>query len=482
MATLLFKQTHNKIFKDASPDSFKVVFEQVFNQKKATLSHAAFIMDFYQKNHFDPVFVLNHLYNGDLDKLTNYLDHADDHGLTPEMFQSEQLKATIAKFNAKPGVKTLDEAYHNMAELEITAANSLINYSNALQFGVINPRNIYQRYFLSTRQPDSLSMLNVFHIADMQAYLNSIQPKDPQYLALQKALKSIPTARKMSAEEIKRLIIVNLERLRWKNKPIEDKYVMVNVPDFTLDVVDSGKSVLHMNVCVGQGRNMDYANTLDAYDDTCKEDKPGEHETPLLNSQIYGVEVNPVWNIPKSIANKEIIVQAAKDKFYLDNNNIDVYKDDKLVDDPEDIDWTKFNKDNLPYDFKQRPGSDNSLGLIKFMFENKSNVYLHDTPVKSAFTWRMRAVSHGCVRLADPKGLALSLFGKSERFQTISDDMGKDDPDPTMVYLPKKVPVYITYITCWADEKGTLQFRKDVYGLDIVLWDHLTRLLHPQNN
>jgi L,D-transpeptidase YcbB len=182
MATLLFKQTHNKIFKDASPDSFKVVFEQVFNQKKATLTHAWFIEDFYAKSHFNPVFVLNHLYNGDLDKLADSLDHADEHGLNAEMFQSAGLKATIAKFYAKPGVKTLDEAYHDMAELEITAANSLINYSNALQFGAINPRNIYERYFLSTREPDSLSMVNVFHIADMQSYLNSIQPKDPQYL------------------------------------------------------------------------------------------------------------------------------------------------------------------------------------------------------------------------------------------------------------------------------------------------------------
>jgi murein L,D-transpeptidase YcbB/YkuD len=479
MATMLFKKTHNKIFKDASPDSFKVVFEEVFNQKKAGLTHPDFILDFYEKNHFNPVFVLNHLYNGDLDKLTNYLDRAGEHGLNAEMFQSDQLKALIARFHAKPGIKTLNEAYHDMAELELAASNSLIGYSNAMQFGAINPRSIYQRYFLSTRQPDSLSMLNVFHIGDMQSYLDSVQPNDPQYLALQKALKTGLTGPKMSAEETRRLIIVNMERLRWKNKPIGDKYVVVNIPDFTLDVVDSGKSALHMKVCVGQGRNMDYANTLENYNDTCKEDKPGEHETPLLNSQIYCVEVNPVWNIPKSIANKEIIVEAAKDKFYLDNNSIDVYKDDKLVDDPEDIDWTKITKDNLPYDFKQRPGSDNSLGLIKFMFDNKSNVYLHDTPVKSAFYRTMRAVSHGCVRLGDPKGLALSLFGKSERFQSISDDMGKDDPDPTTVYLPKKVPVYITYVTCWADENGNLQFRKDVYGLDIVLWDHLSRLLHP---
>ena len=190
MATLLYKKTHNKIFKDASPDSFKVVFQQVFNQQKINLSHPDFILDFYEKNHFNPVFVLNHLYNGDLGKVSSYLDSAGEHGLSPGMFQSEQLKAMIAKFNAKPGIKTLDEAYHDMAELELTAANSLINYTNALQFGVINPKAVYQRYFLTTRRPDSLSMLNVFHIADMQSYLNSIQPKDPQYLALQKALKA----------------------------------------------------------------------------------------------------------------------------------------------------------------------------------------------------------------------------------------------------------------------------------------------------
>jgi murein L,D-transpeptidase YcbB/YkuD len=237
-----------------------------------------------------------------------------------------------------------------------------------------------------------------------------------------------------------------------------------------------------MKVCVGQGRNMDYANTLASYNDTCKEDKPGEHETPLLNSMIYGVEVNPVWNIPQSIANKEIIVEAAKDKFYLENNNIDVYQNGKLVDNPEDIDWSTITKANLPYDFKQKSGSDNSLGLIKFMFNNKSNVYLHDTPAKWAFYQKMRAISHGCVRLGDPKGLAQNLFGQGEQFQTISDDMGNDDPNPEMIYLPKKVPVYITYITCWADETGNVQFRKDVYGLDIVLFDHLAGIINAGNN
>jgi murein L,D-transpeptidase YcbB/YkuD len=244
-------------------------------------------------------------------------------------------------------------------------------------------------------------------------------------------------------------------------------------------VVDSGKSVLKMKVCVGEGRNMVNSNTVLNYDDTAKIDKPFPHETPQLNSLIYSVEVNPIWNIPKSIATKEIIVEAAKDRFYLANKNIEVYKNDTLVDDPENIDWTTVTKDNSTYNFKQKPGADNSLGKIKFMFKNKSSVYLHDTPAKYAFYKKMRAVSHGCVRLGDPQGLALNLFGDGETYDLISTDMDEDNPDPSVIYLPKKVPVYITYVTCWADENNTLQFRQDVYGLDIVLYDHLIKYLHP---
>ena len=482
IADTLFKKTHNPVFKDVTPEGFSIAFKKVFAKEKGKLSHPNFILNFYERNHFEPIFTLGHLYNNDLENATGYLMKSSEHGLSPEMFGADELKAAIENFHRKNGIKTLDDAYADMAELEINAANSLINYTNTLQYGAFNPRYVYQRYYVATKRPDSISMSAVFHIDNMQNYLDNLQPKDPQYVALQKALKNNFQGAGISGEETKRMLLVNLERLRWRNKPFEDRYVVVNIPDYMLNVVDSGHSVSKMKVCVGEGRNVDNANTLEAYNDTCKDDKPGDHETPLLNSWIYEVEVNPVWNIPRSIANKEIIVEAAKDKFYLGNSNIDVYKDGKQVDNPENIDWTNITKDNLPYEFKQESGSDNSLGLIKFIFKNKSNIYLHDTPVKSAFYRKMRSISHGCVRLDDAKGLALTLFGQGDQFQQISDVMGNDDPNPTIIYLPKKVPVYITYNTCWADENGILQFRKDVYGLDIVLYDHLAKLLHPSMN
>src|ERR1700744_6290562 len=315
-AAFFFKRTHNKIYQDYKPDSFAIVFKKVFRANKSNLKYAHIIAEYYKKNHYKPELVMAHLFNNDLLTASNYYLKADEHGLNPNLFQADKLRSLVYQFYDRQHIKTLDEAYTAIAEIEINAANSLIAYSNALEYGVINPKNIYQRYFLATKRPDDTSMNRVFHIGNMQAYLDSIQPKSPQYIALQKALADKYIAPGRSGEETKRILLVNLERLRWRNKPYEDKYVIVNIADFMLNVVDSGKSVLQMKVCTGQGRNMDNANTLAAYNDTCKIDKPNEHETPLLNSLIYYVEVNPIWNIPQSIAGKEILVEAARNPDY----------------------------------------------------------------------------------------------------------------------------------------------------------------------
>ena len=478
LAIELLKETNNKVFRDATPEGFSEAFKKVFDEEKSKIPNIAFIRMFYDQNDYEPVFLLDHLFNNDLSTAVDYFQKANEHGLNPEIFQAESLKTLITKFQTKKGIKTLKEGYDDMAKVEILAASSLLNYSNALLYGVVNPKKIYHRYFLATRTPDSVAMLQIFNLKNVKGYLDSIQPKYPQYLALQKALASDTPGPGISSSETKRIIEVNLERLRWRNKPYQDKYVIVNIPDYTLNVIDSGRSVLKMKVCVGEGRNMKNQNTVLNYSDTARADKPFARETPLLNSMIYSVEVNPVWNIPNSIATKEIVVDAAKDRYYLANKNIEVYKNDKLIANPEEIDWSKVTKRNIDdYEFKQKPGLDNALGKIKFLFKNKSNVYLHDTPAKSAFLKAVRAVSHGCVRLGDPQGLALNLFGNGPKYKLIAEDMAKDKPDPTNIYLTKKTPVYITYMTCWADENNHIQYRQDVYGLDIVLYDSLKSYL-----
>jgi murein L,D-transpeptidase YcbB/YkuD len=475
MAQTIYKVNKNKAFNKVTEEGFSPVFQKVLAEKKKMLQNPVQITTFYEQNGYDPALILDHMAGNDLKTLAGYLKNAGEHGLDPKMFQADQVNDLVNKFYGKKAIKTTEEAYQNMAELEVMLANSLINYTNALQYGVISPRKIYARYYTATKRPDSASMSKVFAISNLKNFLDSIQPKSPQYLALQKALKDNIQVPGKTAEETDRMLKVNLERLRWKNKPTDNKYVMVNIPDYRLDVVENGKSVLNMKVCVGEGRNVDRADNLVEYDESDKVDRPFSRETPQLNSMIYSVQVNPVWNIPQSIATKEIMVAAAQDPYYLANKNIDVYQNGKVVEDPETIDWASASKDQ--YEFKQRPGDDNALGKIKFLFKNNSSVYLHDTPAKLAFNKSMRAVSHGCVRVERPLDLARSLFGNTPEYDKIARYMSMDNPDPSNLQVPKKTAVYLTYVTCWTDEGGRLQFRPDVYGLDIVLFAHLNKFL-----
>ena len=472
----VYGETKNKAFKDLQSDTFAVVLKKRLETKRSTLNNPKLITAFYEQNDYEPVLVLKHLPEGKLKAVTDYFKNAAAHGLDPEMFKSAAFMDLLAKFYDNNAIKSKEEAYERLADLEIMAANSLINYSNAMQFGAISPRKIYARYFTDTKRPDSATMQRILTTPDLKAYLDSIQPKDPQYLALQKAFTTGFKDSKMSAEESQRVLAVNLERLRWKNKPSEDKYVLVNIADYRLDVVDKGKSILHMKVVVGEGRNKTFTDNLATYDEhDLKKDRPFSRETPQLNSMIHSVQVNPVWNIPQSIATNEITKSAAADPYYLSNNNIDVYQNGKIIEDTETIDWSAPDAGKV-YAFKQRPGEDNALGKIKFLFKNASSVYLHDTPAKAGFTRTERALSHGCVRVEKPLDLAHALFGDGSKFDLIKKNMESNNPEATDLALPEKIPVYLTYFTAWADPNGSLQLRKDVYGLDIVLYTHLQRL------
>ncbi|WP_345331575.1 L,D-transpeptidase family protein [Mucilaginibacter defluvii] len=467
--------TGNKTFKDMTNEGFAEAFKKAMTDNKSLLTYPDVIKSYYAENDYEPVLVLNHLKNEDLQTLSTYLDNSTQHGINPQIFRADSIKALLARIKDKKAVKDVNTAYTTLAKLELLTANSLIRYSNALQYGLISPRKIYQRYYTETKRPDSTSMKSVFAVKELKSYLDSIQPKSAQYKALQKALTDKVQAPGMTPEESERYFAVNLERLRWKNKPDAKKYVIVNIPDYRLDVMENGKSALNMKVCVGEGRNMDKEVSLVEYDESDKIDRPFSRETPQLGSLIHSVQVNPVWNIPKSIASKEIMVQAANDPYYLDNENIDVYHNGQKVDDPETIDWGSASKNE--YEFKQRPGDGNALGKIKFLFKNGSSVYLHDTPAKNAFNQNMRAVSHGCVRVEQPQQLAEALFGNGDKYKMIVDKMNNPSSTPTDIALPNKVPVYLTYVTCWVDDSGKIQFRPDVYGLDVVLYGHMKKLL-----
>lgn len=200
---------------------------------------------------------------------------------------------------------------------------------------------------------------------------------------------------------------VGMERNRWRRiKKEHDKHIEVNVASFLLYALEKETDPLIMRVCVGR-----------TY-----------HKTPLLESNLGYINLNPKWNVPVSIARNEISVLQKRDQTYMQKRNMKMYQGNKEVD-PSSIDWSKVNPAKFNYRIVQGPGGGNSLGRLKFMFNNDFSVYLHDTPLKSAFLKTNRAVSHGCVRVQQPLDLAF--------FCTDADDLYKDRIRYSIGYDPQ---------------------------------------------
>ncbi|MBC8986974.1 L,D-transpeptidase family protein [Pedobacter sp. N36a] len=429
------------------------VFKQLLEANRQLTDHPQWLDSIYHHHLYKP-FLITQPGKAPLE-IVEYLRKSVLHGLDTNYFYLNAIGPLVREMKQQelgsPALK-----YREQLKLEMLMASALLKYSEAMQYGMIRPDSLDKNYFITTQAPDRSKIMTVFDTPDLLAFLDSIQPSSAAYLALQKALKTGKGTINRNKEDAAMTIKLNMERLRWKNQPDAQKYVWVNIPDFTLNVIEKGRSTLEMKVCVGEGRT-----------DT----DTGTKETPQLNSMIYSVQVNPIWNIPASIARKEISKYANNDPYYLSNNDIDVYKAGKRISSPERIDWA--NADISQFTFKQRPGEQNSLGKIKFIFNNNSSVYLHDTPARSAFKKKGRAISHGCVRVEKPMELALALFGPGKTFDQIKRAMERSYPRAKYIGLPAKVPVYLTYITAWVDDQHILQIRNDIYGLDDLLYKEM---------
>ncbi len=468
IGAILFKQTKNKVYKNVDSGAYYKVFKTLLEEQKDNLSNSSLIQDFYRQNEYEPYFIVHFTDGEQLKAMLQRYQQASSHGLNPEIFNYTELQPLINKLYDKKGIKNVDEAYKTIAKIELLSANSLVKYATIMKYGMVNPRKIFARYYMKTAKPDSAFMRNVLAVTNLKEYLDSIQPKDPQYIKLQEAL-----AQKSGSEQSRKAIALSLERLRWQNKPTSDRYVYVNIADYMLKYVNKGKIALTMKVCVGKGPEQEYADA--DYDESDGSVRPHNHTTPQLNSEIYNAQVNPEWNIPESIAKGEISKKAMEDPYYLANSNIEVSDKSGNPVDADAIDWS--GADVSQYSFKQAPGEGNALGKIKFQFVNASSVYLHDTPAKKPFDLDVRAVSHGCVRLEQPMELARALYGDGQKFNTIQKEMDEANPTLRDVSLSPKVPVYIDYLTAFLDESGQVKVRPDVYRLDEVLARRMGRAL-----
>ncbi len=238
-----------------------------------------------------------------------------------------------------------------------------------------------------------------------------------------------------------RQIMVNLERLRWIPVEMEKEYLLVNIPEFKLHIFENNKEAWATNVVVGQTAR----------------------RTSIFKGNMSQIILNPYWGVPTSIGNTEILAHLKRNRNYLKQNNMEVFSGDKEVN-PNSINWKKYTK-SVPYNFRQKPGEDNALGKMKFMFPNY-HIYLHDTPSKHLFESTNRAFSHGCIRVKNPLKLANYLLRNNPEWipEKVSKTLQTDKQ--IGIRLNPTVPVYIAYFTAWVDMSGQINFRKDLYHLD----------------
>ncbi len=251
--------------------------------------------------------------------------------------------------------------------------------------------------------------------------------------------KTLKSLNSVSDEDRTQQIVYNLERLRWLPKNLGTRYVFVNQAGFNVWVMDSGKEIWRSNVIVGKPLN----------------------QTSAFHDQIETVVFNPSWGVPQSIIVNEYLPKLRSDPSYLDQQGFRVSDRNGNVIPSSEIDWYAYGS-RPPFDVQQPPGRDNALGELKFLFPNKHDIYMHDTPAKKLFQEASRAFSHGCVRVQNPREFAAILLGwDRERI-----DAETDSRVSQSVPLPKKVPVHITYFTAWPDSTGKITYYGDMYKRD----------------
>jgi L,D-transpeptidase YcbB len=246
-----------------------------------------------------------------------------------------------------------------------------------------------------------------------------------------------------------------MERLRWLPELNVNRSIIVNIPAFQLWAIDSlsdGANITNMRVVVG---------------------KALKNQTPVLMAQMSFIEFSPYWNVPKNILKDEILPKLTQNPYYLASQNMEIVGNSAKPVSLNIDSIEKLKRGTLRV--RQRPGNKNSLGKVKFIFPNKDDVYLHDTPANSLFSRSRRDFSHGCVRVENP--LALAEFALKNQGKWNADTIKKAMKNPAnqRVNLQTPIPVLFFYTTTFVDQNNSLAFYQDIYGHDAVLLEALKK-------
>ncbi|WP_162418966.1 L,D-transpeptidase family protein [Cyclobacterium roseum] len=250
-----------------------------------------------------------------------------------------------------------------------------------------------------------------------------------------------------SPEQLMDKVAVNLERLRWLPDTTLQDFILVNIANYSMDLIRNRDTLLHSNVIVGKSYR----------------------KTPVFNANMSYLVFSPTWTIPPTILKNDVLPAIRKNINYLAQKNMRVIDHSGQEIDPTTVDWQQMTGANFPYLIRQNPGPQNSLGLVKFMFPNSYSVYIHDTPSRELFYREDRALSSGCIRIQKPFELAQLLLKDQPRWSDERIRSAMQQKTEQIVRLNQKIPVIILYLTFWTDSNQIQNIRKDIYDRDSEL-------------
>jgi murein L,D-transpeptidase YcbB/YkuD len=476
------------------------------------------IAAFYRENEFNPIWTAR----GGKDKrrreaLFEALEDSGAHGLPTSSYQIDTLRAQLGS------AKTA----RDVGQVEVALSRTFLKYARDLQTGVLVPARVDSGIVREVPYRSRLSYLTNFVKSSPRGFLRAIAPQTQEYnrlfaakadlertlgrgdwgapvpgtlkpgasgnsvVALRNRLQAMGylgrsatatydaeiqqavqafqldngltadgvlgegTLKEINTSAQVRLqsVIVAMERERWLNKERGARHVLVNLTDFTAKIIDNDKVTFETRSVIG-------ANS-------------GDRRSPEFSDVMEHLVVNPTWNVPRSITVKEYLPMLQKNPNAVRHLNV-VDSKGRVVSRAA-VDFASYNARTFPFALKEPPSQGNALGLVKFMFPNPYNIYLHDTPAKNLFGREVRAYSHGCIRLHQPFDFAYAILAPQTSdpegyFQSVL-ATGRE----TVVPLEKPVPVHLIYRTAFTSAKGHIQFRRDIYGRDAKIWDALAR-------
>jgi L,D-transpeptidase YcbB len=384
--------------------------------------NAGLLRRFYARHGFEPVWTTR---QAQANSLLNAVSRAGDQGLDPELFHANVLRHRAA-------LPPLDR--------ELLLSDAFLSYANALARGAVP---VEHRRDDETLAPEPINVAAVLDAAigrpDPAAVIEALAPATPTYRALRQALQRYRSGAKAGDKVTTnrlRMIEVNLERQRWLPRSLPADRVWVNVADERLVFYRADRPVFSTRVIVGEDVE--------------------RNQSPEFRAMIDASFYNPPWVIPSDIATAEILPKIRRDPDYLTRNKMVMLANGEV---------------------EQLPGPDAGLGLIMFDMPNRFDVYLHDTPDKYLFSRDNRRISHGCIRVQDPRKFAALLMQKP--IDTI--DQGIAMGNTTRNNLATPVPVFVVYQTAFVDTDGALQFSPDFYNRDAGIWRQLQRRPQRRN-